>query len=318
LKYEDERINFIWHGGEPLILGLSFFNKIVELQDRYNLKKIKIINDVQTNATLLSKEYKKFFVKNNFNVGTSIQGPKEIHDLTRIDLIGNGTYERVINNIRNMQKKPSAITVLTKEIIGKEMDAYKTLKKYSRGARISEYFPGGKNPNKTKVKDPSMPTPKEYGKSMIAFYKIWKNDRMPLELRPITEIIQSFIKKKSNGCIYSQQACNFGIIGIKENGDFYTCLRAAGNKKFFLGNVKKTDPLKKFLTFGRRDYDKRMNALKEQGCTKCEFFNHCNGGCPQESINLFRDYSHKTYYCEGRKMLFKEIKKDLEKIKNEI
>ncbi len=316
-EYEKERIDFIWHGGEPLLLGLPFFKKIVEFQKKYNNNKTKVLNNVQTNATLLTKDFIKFFEQTGFLIGTSIQGPKGIHDKTRIDLLGNGSFERVISKIKQLKEKSSAIAVLTKDILGKEEETYKTLKKYSRGARISEYFPGGKIP-KEKGGDLSMPTPEEYGKSMIRFYEIWKRDKHPLELRPITEIIQSFIQGKSNGCIYSQYSCNFIVLGIKCNGDFYTCLRAAGNKKFFLGNVKKENPLNKFPTYGKRNYKKRMNALKKEGCLDCEFFNQCNGGCPQESLRLFGDYNHKTYYCKGRKMLLEEIKKDIDKIKNEL
>lgn len=317
LDYENSQVNFIWHGGEPLILGISFFKRIVTFQKKYNKKNIKILNDVQTNATLLSEPFKKFFKKHNFTVGTSIQGPKEIHNKTRIDLSGNGSYERLIKNIINMKTKPSAITVLTKDILGKEKETYEVLKKYSRGARISEYFPGGKNPNKN-GQDNSMPTPREYGKSMIKFYEIWKKDKSPMELRPITEIIRYFVRGKSVSCIYSQNSCHFGLIGIKENGDFYTCLRAAGNKRFFLGNIQKANPLKKFLSLGKKNYDGRRKFLNKQGCTRCEFFNYCNGGCPQESLRIYGDYAHKTYYCEGRKMLFKAIKRDLEKLKNEV
>jgi uncharacterized protein len=316
LDYENSQVNFIWHGGEPLILGISFFREIVKLQKKYNIKNLKILNDVQTNATLLSNDFKRFFIKNNFSVGTSIQGPKGVHDQTRIELSGKGTYDRLINNIKDMKIKPSAITVLTKEILGKEQETYNTLKKYSRGARISEYFPGGKIPNKNKLKDLSMPTSEEYGESMLKFYQIWKNDKKPLNLKPITEIITSFIRDKAIGCIYSQESCHFGLVGIKENGDFYTCLRASGQKKFFLGNVLETDPLKEFITFGNRDNKKRIRALKITGCKKCEFFNQCNGGCPQESFMLWGDYKHKTYYCKGRKMLFEEIKSDIRKIKN--
>lgn len=316
-KYEKERIDFIWHGGEPLILGLHFFEEIIKFQKKYNLNNIEIVNNVQTNATLLSDEFKKFLEMNKFTIGTSIQGPKYIHDCTRIDLAGKGTFKRVISKIKNLDKKPSVITVLTKEILGKEEETYKILKKYSKGARISEYFPGGQIPNKkgNSSKDKLMPSPKEYGQSMIRFYNLWKNDKNPIDLRPITEIIQSFIYKKAKGCIYSQQSCNFVVIGVKENGDFYTCLRAAGRKEFFLGNVLDTNPLKQFLCFGKRDYKKRMEHLKMEGCLKCEFFNQCNGGCPQESLVLWKDYAHKTYYCEGRKILFQKIKKDLEKIK---
>jgi len=218
-----------------------------------------------------------------------------------------------------MNKKPSAITVLTKEILGKEEETYNTLKKYSRGARISEYFPGGQIPTKKGlIKDESMPSSKEYGESMLKFYKIWKEDKDPLELRPITEIISSFINKRAKGCLYSQNSCNFIVLGIKENGDFYTCLRAAGRKEFFLGNIFKTSPLDNFEVISKRDYKRRMEFLKNEGCLNCEFFNQCNGGCPQDSLQLFGDYTHKTYYCEGRKMLFKKIKNDLDKLKNEI
>jgi radical SAM protein with 4Fe4S-binding SPASM domain len=215
-----------------------------------------------------------------------------------------------------MRNKPSAITVLTKDILGNEQETYKTLKKYSKGARISEYFPGGKNSKK--AEENIMPTSLEYGKSMIKFYKLWKKDKNPLDLRPITEIISSFIRNKSNGCIYSQEACNFNIIGIKENGDVYTCLRGANKKEFFLGNILKLNNLKKFTEIAKKDYNKRMAYLKKAGCTKCEFFNQCGGGCPQESLQLFGDYKHKTYYCEGRKLIFREIKKDITKIKNGI
>jgi len=319
LEYEKERIDFVWHGGEPLILGSHFFENIILFQKKYNVNNVKILNAVQTNATLFSEEFKKIFKINNFVIGTSIQGPKKVHDCTRIDLFGKGTYERVISKIKKMGEKPSAITVLTKEILGKEEETYKILKKYSRGARISEYFPGGQIPNKKeRLLNNQMPSSKEYGQSMVNFYNIWKKDKNPIDLRPITEIIQSFIRKKSKGCIYSQQSCNFIVIGIKWNGDFYTCLRAAEKKEFFLGNILKTNPLKQFLAFGKRDDQNRMKFLKKEGCLKCEFFNQCNGGCPQESLVLWGDYAHKTYYCEGRKMLFQEIKKDIEKLKNEI
>lgn len=317
LRYSIDRVDFVWHGGEPLILGIDFYNKIIEFQIKYKNKKTFIRNNVQTNATLLTKEFEDFFQKYDFDIGTSIQGTKEIHDKTRIDMGGKGTYERVIKKISNLQTKPSVICVLTKDILGKEKETYEVLKKNSRGARISEYFPGGLIPSVGKTKDSTMPTPKEYGKSMIKFYEIWKNDKEPINLKPITEIIRAFVQGESGSCIYSQKACNFGVVGVKENGDFYTCLRAAGKSQFFLGNSK-DKPLSNLKKYGERDYNQRLKDLKKKDCLKCESWNQCNGGCPQESFKLFGNYSHKTYFCEGRKMLFNHIKKDLKELENEI
>jgi len=316
LRAEKERVDFTWHGGEPLILGVDFYKKIVEFQKKHNRHKTFIKNLVQTNATLLSEEFIEFFEKNNFFVGTSIQGTKEIHDKTRIDLGGKGTFDRVIEKINKLSSKASGICVLTKDTLGKEKEIYETLKKHTRGGRTSEYFPGGLIPNKGEIKDPVMPTSKEYGESMIRFYGVWKNDENPLDLRPITDIIHAFIRGKCGSCTYSQESCNFGIIGIKQNGDFYTCLRGAENPNFFMGNAK-DKPLSKLNEFAKRDGDKRLKGLKKEGCVDCQFWNQCNGGCPQESLRIWEDYEHKSYYCEGRQLLFKHIKKDLDKLENE-
>jgi len=318
LEYAEKRVDFIWHGGEPLIAGIDFFRKIPEFQKKHNKRNIIIKNNVQTNGTFLNKEFREFFEKEGFAIGTSIQGTKEIHDSSRIDKGGNPTFEKVISNISKLQSKPSAILVLTKEIWGKEEEIYNEIKKYVRGIRISEYFPGGIIPNKnrkcTDSLEPLMPTSKEYGESMIRFYEAWKKDSNPIEIRPIAEMIRAFIQGECGSCLYSQKSCNFSVIGIKANGDFFTCMRSAPDKQFKMGNVDE-NPLKNYKESARRVMDQRIKNLKENGCNHCEFWNQCNGGCPQESLKIYGDLNHKPFYCEGRKMLFKEIKKDLEKLK---
>lgn len=316
LRFSSDRADFVWHGGEPLILGLDFYKNLLKYQEKYKKEGVLIRNNIQSNLTLLNQEFTDFFNENEFSIGTSIQGPEEVHNKTRIDKAKRGTYGRVVEKINKLlPNKPSAICVLTKEILGKEKETYETLKLNSSGARISEYFPGGLIPGKGEVKDPSMPTPEEYGESMVRFYELWKEDKNPINLKPITEIIRSFVYGESGGCIYSQKACNFKVIGVKQNGDFYTCLRATGKKEFLLGNFKEA-PLSKLSIRGGEDHKRRLEALETGGCLKCEFWNQCNGGCPQESVQFFNDYNHKTYFCNGRKILFKHIKEDIERIEN--
>ena len=81
---DSEEITFDWHGGEPLLLGLEYFEKIVELQKKYKGGK-KIFNTVQTNATLLNPDFASFFKNNNFLLGVSIDGPQGVHDKYRKD-----------------------------------------------------------------------------------------------------------------------------------------------------------------------------------------------------------------------------------------
>lgn len=297
----EKRADFIWHGGEPLLAGLDLFRKIPRIQKEANAKRIFINNNVQTNGTLINQEYAKFFKENEFQVGTSIQGTKEIHDTSRVDKRGKPTFERILEKISLLYDKPSTIVVLTKDLLEKESKVYETAKKHACGMRISECFPSKKI---DKLIDPI-----KYGRSLVKFYELWKSDPNPIELRPITEIIRSFVFGRSESCLYSQEACTNSVIGIKANGDFYTCIRGAPHDSFLLGNVRK-EPLKYHTKRAKKDKTSRLEALQKD-CGQCEYWNICNGGCPLESWSLHGDLEHKTNYCEGRKLLFEHIKKDL-------
>ena len=83
-KFIDEYINsqtmpqvlFTWHGGETLMRPLSFYKKAMELQKKYARGRT-IDNCIQTNGTMLTDEWCRFFHDNNWLVGVSIDGPQE-------------------------------------------------------------------------------------------------------------------------------------------------------------------------------------------------------------------------------------------------
>lgn len=308
LEFGKKRVDFVWHGGEPLLAKIDFFEKVVEFQEKYNSKKVQIVNNVQTNGTTLTNNFADFFDRYNFSIGTSIQGTKDMHDVTRITKNGLSTYDIVLDNIAKLSSKPSCIVVLTKGVLDREEEVYNSIKPHVRGVRISEYFPNGKT-NFGEV-DPEMPTPEEYGESMIKFYEVWKNDLDPIDLRPITEIIRSFVVGHSEGCLYSQEVCSHSILGVKSTGEFYLCIRGAPEKKFSLGLVDEK-PLERYELLAENFNQERLINTLEKLCETCVFWKYCNGGCPLESWKLYGDLNHKTYYCEGRKMLFKAIAKDM-------
>ena len=75
-----EKVSFIWHGGEPLLMPLDFYRQAVQLQKKHEGKEIG--NGFQTNGTLVTDEVLDFCVENDFSLGFSLDGPKELHDLT--------------------------------------------------------------------------------------------------------------------------------------------------------------------------------------------------------------------------------------------
>jgi uncharacterized protein len=86
---------FTWHGGEPALLGLDFYEKAVRLQQKHAGGK-RIENDLQTNGLGLDDAWGRFLKRHNFLVGLSIDGPKHLHDRFRVDKGGKPTFDRVV------------------------------------------------------------------------------------------------------------------------------------------------------------------------------------------------------------------------------
>jgi len=72
----DPVIQFSWHGGEPTLLGLDYFRRIMELQRRHRPPGRRIANGIQTNGTLLDDDWCRFLAAEGFAVGLSLDGPR--------------------------------------------------------------------------------------------------------------------------------------------------------------------------------------------------------------------------------------------------
>ena len=75
---------FSWHGGEPTVLGLDYFRKIVALQRKHQPPGCRLVNGIQTNGTLLDEDWCRFLAAEGFAVGLSLDGPQELHDRYRV------------------------------------------------------------------------------------------------------------------------------------------------------------------------------------------------------------------------------------------
>jgi len=100
----DIACTFAFQGGEPTLVGLDFYKTLIELQKKYNTKNIQVNNALQTNGIVIDENWAKFLNKNNFLVGLSLDGPKDIHDTNRIDMNKKGSFNIVMNTVRLFNK----------------------------------------------------------------------------------------------------------------------------------------------------------------------------------------------------------------------
>lgn len=108
----DDQFEFVWHGGEPLILGKKRFRSYVGLQREY-LEPHQAFNVVQTNGTLLDLEWIDTLEELGVGVGISLDGPPDVHDRRRPTVTGAGSYAEARRGLELLQARGHDVGVLS-------------------------------------------------------------------------------------------------------------------------------------------------------------------------------------------------------------
>lgn len=309
LDFAESSVTMIFHGGEPLLAEKSYFEEAVRLQQRYNHRKIRINNCLQTNGLLLREDLINFFISNNFKLGISYDGPEEIHNTNRVDGKGRGTHQRLLEKIKVLKEENvgfGTVTVLTRESLDRELKIYTDLKKITKRARLNIYFPFGQE--KAEL-DRLYLSPAEASQALIRFYDLWASDEEEFTLSPFVEIVESYFKGYSTICEDNLNACS-ETFSINPEGEVYTCGRLNGVSKFRLGNILTTSLEEMLRTEPHIRRCDKKNLILEQ-CGSCEYINICNGGCGAETYALEGSFEKKTHYCQTKFSLYEHIKKHL-------
>ena len=136
-----QTIEFVWHGGEPTLLGIEYFRKAITLQKKYAGEK-EILNSFQTNGTLITDEWAEFLAENHFLCGLSIDGPKKFHDNHRRFPNGQGSWEKVVECARLFRKHGvefNTMSVVNASNSKEPATVYEFLK--SIGSRFMQFTP---------------------------------------------------------------------------------------------------------------------------------------------------------------------------------
>jgi uncharacterized protein len=108
---DEECFEFVWHGGEPLLLGKKRFRRYIALQKEY-LRPSQIINVVQTNATIIDDEWCDLLQELDVGVGVSLDGPQDVHDRRRPGVRGRSSYRNTLRGIKLMQNRGNKVGAL--------------------------------------------------------------------------------------------------------------------------------------------------------------------------------------------------------------
>ncbi len=308
-------LTFHWHGGEPLMAGLSLFQKIIEFENKYSNDDQEIRNAIQTNGTLINDKWAKFLKKHNFKVGLSLDGDKKAHNRFRKRRNGNGTFERVIKGLKTLRNhgiEPGVIQTLTHTIskrASEYFDYFVNILKL-KGWAVNWYFDW--NNSNREMKGESI-TNKDMIRVMKDYIDLWlKEDNPDLRIREIDKLLYAL-----KG--YTPSICNFSgscpkYISFEYNGDIYlTCGRPSSPDWAFLGNIGKNSLDTILKNDKRKKYAKEI-VPKDPECLNCKWYDVCHAGCP-----FMRNggVDGKYAFCEARKELFSYLDEKVESIQED-
>lgn len=288
---ESEVITFAWQGGEPSLLGIEFFQRVIELQEKYKRPNLTIQNSFQTNGTLLTDEFCEFFKRNNFLIGISIDGPEELHNSYRKDKSGKGTLSRVMKGVKLLKKHQvefNTMTVINSKNAPHPEKVYNFLK--SIGSTFIQFIPiverDGDN-----ISDRSV-TPEAFGSFMNGIFREWvKKDIGKIFVGHFDMLLALYCGYPSSACVHSKE-CGTAM-AIEHTGDIYSCDHFV-TPEYLLGNIiedKLTDMVngEKQVTFGKE----KFSTLPEK-CLKCDYLKLCYGACPKDRLS-----DGVNYLCDG-------------------
>lgn len=290
-------LRFTWHGGEPLLAGISFFRKIIRYQKKYTRKNQMILNTVQTNGTLLNEKWARFFKEYNFRIGISLDGIADCHNRFRKDKAGNDTFERVIDGIKTLQAHDVPVGILqvltrsnlpyTKE----NLDFFVNQLGVKRIGII--LFRENMNP-KMKNQEINNTELIKFYKTLIDFW-LSQNDSQ-LQIREIENYMAGIIGKQASLCLFNGTCTAFFC--LEYDGKIYPCDRLSGRKEFLIGDLSQESLINIFNSKKRLEYAKMANSLADD-CIECKWQNSCHNGCPD-----YRDKNGLYHFCKTRKAIF--------------
>jgi uncharacterized protein len=315
-------VSFAWQGGEPTLLGVDFFRKVVELQKQYSNGK-RVDNGFQTNGVLLDDRWSEFLAENRFLVGISIDGPQALHDRYRVDKGGQPTFDHVVRGIGYLKKHDvefNTLTVVQRHNSHYPLEVYRFLREVGSGfmqfipivERVAEVpSPDGLvliSPDSSAVARVSewSVEPLQYGRFLCAIFDEWvRHDVGKVFVQLFDVALESWMGLEPGLCVF-RQTCG-GALAIEHNGDVYSCDHYVYPENR-LGNILE-NPLRAMVDSSqqRKFGSDKLNSLPRY-CRECDVRFACNGECPKHRfIKTPEGEAGLNYLCTGYKLFFHHI-----------
>jgi len=308
---DNQEIIFYWHGGEPLLAGIDFYEQAVDFQREFKNPHQKIRNGIETNATLLNNGWGKFFKKAGFEIGVSLDGPEEYHDEYRCYADGRGSFNDVMKGIgflKDNEIEFSVIAVVNKKSVLSPKEIFEFFSS-DKTFRLVNFVPALGIETGHGLSFECSVEPAFYIDFLIRVFDLWlKSSRAELKILPLESIIRAFMGFSHEDCRFTGD-CTKSIV-LESNGDIFACNTYSYGDFFKFGNI--SDDIEQVMNPEHsekyRNYLEFLRNIKSK-CSDCPWYKVCHGGCP----GWYYLGNGNNILCKDFKRLFTHISRTLEK-----
>ncbi|WP_096785463.1 anaerobic sulfatase maturase [Rhodobacter sp. CZR27] len=309
-------ITFAWQGGEPMLMGLDYFRRVVEIQARHCPPGHRIGNALQTNGTLVTEDWARFLRENGFLVGVSLDGPPAMHDQARPDRRGRPSSAAVLRGLERLQRHGvdvNILTVISRANVGAPLEVYRYLR--GLGAEVIQFIPAlerlmpdgrlagppGRG-DRGAVVAPFCASGEELGRFLCAVFDEWvRHDVGRVFVQHFDVMLGLWMGEPASLCIFAE-TCGTAL-ALEHDGGLYACDHYV-YPEHRLGSLL-ARPVAELAALPRqRRFGKDKAATLPPGCRTCRWRFACNGGCPKHRIlpDPTGGPGRINHFCDGYRM----------------
>lgn len=309
---------FTWHGGEPLVRPLAFYEKVVRLQQRYARGR-RIANSLQTNGTLINDDWARFFHDQGWLIGVSLDGPEAYHDAFRRTRGGGPSFRNVIRGIDILNRHAvewNALAVANRLNGDHPLSFYRFFKNI--GCRYIQVTPvverlahhdDGRQLASLVDEGQLAPfsiRPKQWGNFLCTIFDEWvRHDVSMFFINIFDATLANWVGVAPGLCTMAKHCGHAGV--MEHNGDVYSCDHFVF-PEYKLGNIHEQSLVEMMYSERQRRFGRaKADSLPTQ-CRECQWLNACHGECPRNRfIRTANGEPGLNYLCEGYRQYFSHV-----------
>lgn len=339
LESQPEHVQVAWQGGEPTLMGLHFFERMIALVEKYRQPGQQVEHSIQTNGTRLDEAWAIFFKQHGFLVGLSVDGPRELHDRYRVDKAGEGTFDQVMHGWKVLRKhgvQANVLCTLHAANAEQPLQVYRFFRD-QMGADFLQFIPIVERANRDLIpvanlgwgtragKDRPLYTqsgdqvtnrsvrPEQLGRFYIAVFDEWvRHDVGRVYVQFFDTTLGAYIGQYSL-CVFSPTCGD--AVALEHTGDLYSCDHFV-EPNYLLGNIRDQHIADLVGSAQQRKFGADKRDTLPRYCRECSVRFACNGGCPKDRFISTPDGEPGlNYLCAGYKVFFEHVDRPMRLMK---